>query len=139
MQDYPPEQIEIILVDASSTDSTIEIATALGTVPKLDKKPRYDAKIILLHPDKDLEKRISKRVDGMIKKGLVSEVKKLIRMKIPENRIREFGFEYWYPYLFIKGKTSKEEMTAQIKLKTRQYAKRQMTWIKKAFSKASRG
>lgn len=111
----------------------IEIANALGKVPKLEKKQRYEAKVILLNP-KNLDMRISKRVDEMIKKGLVREVKKLISLKIPEKRIREFGFEYWYPYLFIKGKILKEEMVTQIKLKTRQYAKRQMTWFKKAFS-----
>lgn len=95
---------------------------------------RYDAEIIgIALPKEKLKKRISKRVNLMIQKGLVREVQSLIKKHIPKKRIREFGFEYKYPLLYLDGAISKNEMIEKIKTETWHYAKRQMTWFKKAF------
>ena len=110
----------------------LEIAKALGKVPTLKIEPRYEAIIIGLNPPMEaLKKRISRRVDIMIRKGLLKETKNLIAQKIPRRRIAELGFEYRYPLLYLEGKISRDEMRERIKTETWHYAKRQMTYIKK--------
>ncbi len=64
----------------------------------------------------------------MIEAGLVEEVKKLLPHK-HLNALQTVGYEEIFDYL--DGKTSLKEAIELIKKKTRQYAKRQMTWFKK--------
>jgi tRNA dimethylallyltransferase len=82
-------------------------------------------------PEKELKKRIEKRVKKMIKDGLINEVKKLKKSGLSWKRLYELGFEYKYPALFLQGKISKEEMLERMLLENWHYAKRQMTWFKK--------
>ncbi|KKU51768.1 MAG: tRNA dimethylallyltransferase [Parcubacteria group bacterium GW2011_GWA2_47_10b] len=110
----------------------IEIATALGKVPKLKKTPRYDTKVIFLNPKPArLKKRIAARTAQMIRRGLVAEIKKLLASKIPRARIRELGFEYKFPLDYIDGKISRPELAQKLNTETWRYAKRQLTWFKK--------
>ena len=110
----------------------LEIAKALGKVPKLVRKPRYEAIFIGLNPPtEELKKHISRRVDTMLRKGLLKETKSLIKQKIPRRRFAELGFEYRYPLLYLEGKISRDEMRQRIKTETWHYAKRQMTWFNK--------
>ncbi|MEK7650031.1 MAG: tRNA (adenosine(37)-N6)-dimethylallyltransferase MiaA [Patescibacteria group bacterium] len=112
----------------------IEIAKALGHVPTLTKTPRFDAKIILLDPPKaTLQKNIARRTTRMLRAGLLDEVRKLVRTRIPRARILELGFEYKYPLLYLERQISKDEMIKKINTENWRYAKRQMTWFKKAF------
>ncbi len=99
----------------------IEIAKYLGKVPKIKAvKPKYKfIKIGLYLPAEKLEKKISKRVKGMFKAGLLKEIKKLKAQGVSDQRLREFGFEYWQP-------TPDKVISETIK-----YAKRQMTWFKR--------
>lgn len=82
-------------------------------------------------PEKELKKRIEKRVKKMLKRGLINEVKKLRKQGISWKRLYELGFEYKYPALFLQGKISKEEMLKRMILENWHYAKRQMTWFKR--------
>lgn len=102
----------------------IEIAKALGKVPVLDSISsvgnKYQfIKIGLTLPKEELEKKIESRVKKMFKDGLLLEIEGLKNKKITDDRLREFGFEYYNPTLesVISG--------------TKKYAKRQMTWFKK--------
>ena len=111
----------------------LEIIKATGKpVPVLKKISRYRTKIILLKPpNKKLKNAISKRVDKMIARGLIGEVHQLVKLVIPEQRIREFGFEYSIPLDYIKKQITKIEMREKIKTRTFRYAKRQMTYLRK--------
>ncbi len=110
----------------------IEIAHALGSVPKLKKRGRYDALIIGLSPAPVvLEKQIRTRAQKMIQGGLISEIKKLRALKISTKRIREFGFEYRAGLEYLDGALSQADLLKRIAVETRQYAKRQMTWFKR--------
>ncbi len=101
----------------------IEIAKTLGKVPVLKKSPQFDCLIIGIKLSKEeLKKRISRRVDKMIKQGLEKEVKKL-------SKTESIGYQEWYDY--FEGKIKKEEVTQKIKSNTLALAKRQMTWFKK--------
>lgn len=85
-------------------------------------------KIGLELPRQELIERINKRVDLMLQEGLVSEVKSLITFK-DLNALQTVGYTEMFAYL--NNQCSLEEAIEKIKIHTRQYAKRQMTWFKK--------
>lgn len=99
----------------------IEIAKVLGKVPKITKgNPLYKfIKIGLYLPKELLKKKVEKRVRKMFKDGLLDEIKKLKRAGISNERLKEFGFEYFNP-------TPEKVISETVK-----YAKRQMTWFKR--------
>jgi len=74
--------------------------------------------------------RINKRVDLMIKDGLIKEVEDLLK-KYDNLPTAMQGLGYKEVKEYLDGQTSKEEMIEKIKQKTRRYAKRQITWFKK--------
>lgn len=82
-------------------------------------------------PRAELYKRINQRVDLQLKKGLVKEVKKLLGKKYHTNlpAMSSLGIKEIIPYL--KGKTPLADCTEILKMNTRRYAKRQMTWFRR--------
>jgi tRNA dimethylallyltransferase len=92
----------------------------------------YDFIKIGLELDRErLYQRIEQRVEQMIKAGLVEEVKSLKekRYDLRFAPLRTFGYKEIFQYL--DGKMSLDEAKEKIKLETRHYAKRQITWFKK--------
>ncbi len=85
-------------------------------------------KIGLEQPREILVENINKRVDEMIQHGLVAEVKSLLPYR-NLNALNTVGYSEIFEYL--DGKLSLPEAVERIKINTRQYAKRQMTWFKK--------
>ena len=91
----------------------------------------YDYKVYAINWDRDiLYERINKRVDIMIKQGLVQEVKEIIEKyeKFP-TAMQGLGYKEVVDYL--NGTYTKEEMIEKIKMESRRYAKRQLTWFRK--------
>ena len=82
---------------------------------------------ILWDRDKLIE-RINKRVDLMMEQGLLEEVKS-VYPKRHLNSLNTVGYKELFDYL--DGKCTLEQAVEQIKINTRQYAKRQMTWLRK--------
>ena len=74
--------------------------------------------------------RINQRVDIMIEQGLIEEVKNLIN-KYSNMPTSMQGLGYKEVKEYLDGYISKEEMIEKIKMETRRYAKRQMTWFRK--------
>lgn len=72
--------------------------------------------------------RINRRVDTMIKEGLIDEAKSLFQYK-EENALQTVGYRELFEY--FEGKISLEEAILEIKKNTRRFAKRQNTWFKK--------
>ena len=77
-----------------------------------------------------LYERINKRVDIMIQNGLIQEVKTLL------DKYKEFptamqGLGYKEVVEYLNGNYTEEEMIEKIKMETRRYAKRQLTWFRK--------
>ena len=92
---------------------------------------KYDYKVFAIKMDREkLYERINKRVDLMVKKGLIEEVQNILKKydKFP-TAMQGLGYKEVVEYL--DGKTTKEEMIDKIKMQTRRYAKRQITWFKK--------
>ena len=82
---------------------------------------------ILWDRDKLIE-RINQRVDMMMQQGLLDEVKS-VYPKRHLNSLNTVGYKELFDYL--DGKCTLEQAVKQIKINTRQYAKRQMTWLRK--------
>ena len=92
----------------------------------------YDFFKIGLKLDREkLYQRIDQRVEQMIKAGLMDEVKGLKKKgyNLSLAPLRTFGYKEIFQYL--EGEISQDEARERIKLNTRHYAKRQLTWFKK--------
>lgn len=106
------------------------------TKTELEKESRkeevkYDYKVYAINWEREeLYKRINKRVDIMIEQGLIKEVEKILKKydKFP-TAMQGLGYKEVVEYL--DKKITKEEMIEKIKMETRRYAKRQITWFKK--------
>ncbi len=85
-------------------------------------------KIGLELPKEQLHKQINGRVDVMMKEGLLDEVRSLQPYK-KLNALQTVGYRELFGHL--AGDLSLEDAVEIIKINTRQYAKRQMTWFKK--------
>jgi len=119
----------------------IEIATALGYVPKQKTKINYRTLSIglTLPPEKIREKihaRLMKRMQG---DALVKEVRRLHEEGVCYRRLYDFGLEYRYVALYIQKKLSREKMLSELEKEIYRYAKRQMTWFKRDTRLDSRG
>ena len=92
---------------------------------------KYDYKVFAINMDREkLYERINKRVDIMIEQGLIQEVENLLKKyTVFPTSMQGLGYKEVVEYL--QGNISKEEMIEKIKMETRRYAKRQITWFKK--------
>lgn len=111
----------------------IEINLSTGK-NKIDKKSTspFDVFIIGIYlPREILYKRVEERVNQQIERGLIQEVKKLLKKGYDENlpAMSSLGVKEIIPY--IKGKMSLEDCVKILKQNTRHYAKRQMTWFRR--------
>lgn len=85
-------------------------------------------KLALLWERNELITRINKRVENMVRDGLIEEARKMYP-KRQLNSLNTVGYKELFQY--FDGKISLNEAIEQIKISTRQYAKRQMTWLRK--------
>lgn len=83
------------------------------------------------HDREVLYDNINKRVDLMMKKGLLNEVKSLYEKYGDVQALQAIGYKEFIPY--FKGETSLDNVIEEIKKHTRNYAKRQMTYIRHQF------
>lgn len=114
----------------------LEIYKITGkTKTRLDEESRkevkYDYKIYGIEtPREILYDRINKRVDKMLEEGLIDEVKSLLeKYNFSLTALQGLGYKEVKEYL--DGETSYEEMVEKLKIETRRYAKRQLTWFRK--------
>lgn len=95
-------------------------------------KPNFQyAAYSISYPRKELYDRINARVDLMIEKGLVVEVQNLLTQIRDENCQCFQGIGYKEIVDYLNGKIDMETAIELIKLNTRHYAKRQITFFKK--------
>jgi tRNA dimethylallyltransferase len=79
-------------------------------------------------PRKELYQRIDNRVDAMMESGLLEEVTGLLPFQ-HLNALQTVGYSELFEYL--NGKCRLDDSISKIKQNTRNYAKRQITWLKK--------
>lgn len=99
---------------------------------RIDGALAYDAFVIGLNCDRQLlYKRINERVDRMIDAGLYEEVLGLIESGVPCAAQAMKGIGYRETVDCILGQLPLESLPEAIKLSTRHFAKRQLTWYRK--------
>lgn len=113
----------------------IEIAEASGkpkSAYKDDVKPNFDYVAVTYgYEREELYRRIEKRVDLMFEKGLIKEVENLLKSGISPDAQAMQGIGYKETVAYLNGEISREEAIDRIKMNTRRYAKRQITFFKK--------
>ena len=96
----------------------------------LEKSPYSPIKIGLNFKDRaKLYERINKRVDLMLENGLVNEAKDVLSSKLSFTSIKAIGYKELLPY--FNGEKTLDECVEKLKMETRRYAKRQITWFKR--------
>ena len=113
----------------------LEVYDVTG-IPISDREPvspisQYKFSIIGLYMNRDeLVTRIDHRIGIMVKAGLADEVDQLLKMGVTEasQSMQGIGYKEFIPY--IHGQVTLNAAVEQMKIRTRQYAKRQMTWFR---------
>lgn len=97
------------------------------------RPPKYRACTIgLTFRDRaDLYARIDRRVDTMVERGLLREVEALLQTGLPETATALQAIGYKQFLSVYRGDTPVSEAVAEVKLRSRQYAKRQLTWLRR--------
>ncbi len=99
---------------------------------KQDKQKKYEALWIGLNqPREILYAHINQRTEKMFQQGLIQETKSLLEKGYPQNILKRKGIGYNEVLDYINNKITLEEAIEETKKKTRNYAKRQMTWFRK--------
>ncbi len=78
----------------------------------------------------DLRQRIDTRVDAMFARGLVDETRELLKHGLEQNRTATQAIGYRQVIEHLRGERSLAETIELVKTKTRQFAKRQLTWFR---------
>lgn len=93
---------------------------------------RFSYRVASLTMDRALlYERIEKRVDIMVEQGLVEEVRGLLDNGVPADcqAMKAIGYKEIVP--FLRGEATWEQTDYQLKLNTRHYGKRQLTWMRR--------
>ena len=96
------------------------------------KESPYNFAYFVLTDDRaHLYERIDRRVDLMMKKGLVDEVKRLYDMGYHKDMVSMQGLGYKELLSYLDGECTLDEAVYIIKRETRHFAKRQLTWCRR--------
>jgi tRNA dimethylallyltransferase len=117
----------------------LEIYLATGmTISEHDAEtrktpPRYDACILALSfkEREELYRHIDQRVDAMIKKGLQEEVRRLLEMGLTPRHTAMQAIGYKELTGVLLGAEDLGGAVARIKMESRRYAKRQLSWLRR--------
>lgn len=109
---------------------SVQSGQAFSSFKNAKKKDRpFQVEYYSIKMDREtLYDRINKRVDAMMAKGLLDEVKRLVDFQ-DLNALKTVGYTELFQYL--NNKITLEEAVKGIKQNSRRYAKRQITWLKR--------
>lgn len=95
--------------------------------------PRYDAVWLGLRfaDREDMKALIDRRVDAMVRSGLEEEVRTLLQSGLPPSATAWQAIGYKEFLGVLEGTATMEQAVAEVKLRSRQYAKRQLTWLRR--------
>ena len=132
----PPSAIRISPRDWSRAMRALEVYFQTGnriseSQPQTPPAPEFASRIrvIALNPPREeLYARINRRSDEMFARGLVEEVESLIASGVPASAKAFQAHGYRRVVEYLEGKRTREDALNQMKLDTRHYAKRQLTW-----------
>ncbi len=96
--------------------------------------PPYRFQVSVLRLDRQvLYARIERRIDQMLERGLLEEVRGLLARGVDPsvNPLRTIGYQE--PIAYLRGEIDYDEMVRLFKRNSRRYAKRQMTWFRRFY------
>ena len=97
-----------------------------------DEREEFQPILIGLTRDREeLYSRINKRVDILMEDGLLNEVENLKNMGLSSEDYPMKGIGYKELFEYLDGKITLDEAVNNVKINSRHYAKRQMTWLKR--------
>ena len=110
--------------------STGKTITEQCRLSHLEESPyRFCIIGINAHDRQLLYDRINKRVDIMLEAGLIKEAKEFFSLPVSATAKQAIGYKELKPY--FDGLSSLEDAVEKLKMETRRYAKRQLTWFRK--------
>jgi tRNA dimethylallyltransferase len=132
----PESALRIQAADRMRIIRSLEVVESTGKPisawqQETSRPPYNTLRFGLSIPRPKLYKRIEQRVDRMIERGLVDEVKRLLARGYSEDLNSMQGLGYKQTVLYLKGRIPFDETINLIKRDTRRFAKRQLTWFKK--------
>ena len=135
----PQRAARLHLADEKRIIRALEVWHETGeTITEHDRRtaalpPRYEAaRIGLTFADRaDMWARIDRRVDQMMAAGLVEEVEGLLASGVPERCTAMQAIGYKEMAAALREGRPAAEAAEEIKLRSRQYAKRQLTWFRR--------
>lgn len=135
----PVAAAKLHLKDEKRIIRAMEIYLETGeTITEHDRRtreipPKYDAVYLGLDFEDrdDLRARIDNRVDIMVEQGLLQEVENLLKAGLPKNATALQAIGYKQFLAVEEGSATIEEAVEEVKLRSRQYAKRQLTWLRR--------
>jgi tRNA dimethylallyltransferase len=95
------------------------------------QSPRPKAAFCFTRASTDLHARINARVDAMFARGLVEETRELLRHGLAENKTAMQAIGYRQVVEHLRDEHSLAETIELVKSRTRQFAKRQLTWFRR--------
>ena len=135
----PETAARLHLRDEKRILRALEVYRETGeTISEHDRKSRetpdrYDALYIGLsfRDRQDLRDRIDRRVDVMVEQGLLDEVQALLSSGLPRDAtaLQAIGFKQFLSV--ADGTAAVADAVEEVKLRSRQYAKRQLTWLRR--------
>jgi len=132
----PSAALKIHPNDARRIVRALEVYEITGKpISELQKTRRgladeFDVRIFCLDLQRDeLYRRIDERVELMFSRGLIPEVKRLLKKRLSRTASRAIGVSEVAAYL--AGRISRDGAALLMKKNTRNYARRQMTWFRK--------
>ena len=138
LKEVDPEAAEKI--DPQNTRRVIRalaVYDALGiTFTEKNKKskakgPEFPFKVFMIDWDREvLYDRINRRVGVMIDNGLVDEAKMLLDLKVDRTSTCWQAIGYKEMLKYLEGEETLEQAADRIRIGTRHYAKRQLTWLR---------
>ena len=93
--------------------------------------PQSEVFFCLTRQPADMHARISIRVDEMFRRGLVDETRELLRHGLDQNQTAMQAIGYRQVVEHLRGGRSLAETIEQVKIRTRHFAKRQLTWFRR--------
>jgi tRNA dimethylallyltransferase len=98
----------------------------------LESQPRSDVAMVVLNDEREkIYERINTRVDAMMDKGWISEVERLVAEGFSDTYLAYGALGYSDIHRFLLGGIAKDSMIELVKMKTRRFAKRQLTWLRR--------
>ncbi len=138
LREIDPQTAERLhLKDKSRIIRALEIYKATGktmteqkALSKTEPSPYKTLYIGINYRDRNvLYDRINRRVDIMVENGLLEEAKDFYNIESDKTACQAIGYKELAPY--FNGEKTLDECLESLKIETRHYAKRQLTWFRK--------